>query len=315
MPAFLFFLIVTSISNTLMLLFPSMGLLLGIMWGGLLILAGLYLKPSRVLIISLVNTGILFAVGGTEQFIYYFTFFGLAAFVMAVQAADYKDYYEIQKWGILAGFFSVTVFLGFIYLQTGGVGIEQLQKQLMVYAHESMKLYNTSYYEQIGISQAEIEAAMTSLVSAIARHLPAFYYIQTIITVFFMLLLASYVSLKNDIVRLKKRAFSQQYMPWQFTWVVIIGLGLWIWGRDEMNHLYYLGSNILAVMAIISVYYGMSTLVYKIGQQKRTAKTWWTIGLVLMTLIFPLSAILFISIIGIFDSLVDFRRLRIRQEE
>ncbi len=315
MPVFLFFIIVTSISNTLMILFPSIGLLLGIMWGGLLIMAGLYLAPSGVLIISLVNSAILFVFGGTEQFVYYLTFFGLAAFVMAVQAAQYKDYHEIQKWGILAGFFSVTIFLGVIYLQTGGLGIEELQKQLLAHAQQSMQYYNNSYYEQIGISQTEIEAAMNSMVLSIARHLPAFYYIQTIITVFFMLLFASYLSLKQDIGRLKKKAFSQQCMPWPFSWVVIIGLGFWIWGRDEMNQLYYLGSNILAVMVVIALYYGLSTLVYKIGHQKPSAKTWWITGMVLMTLIFPLSAILFVSLIGIFDSLVDFRRLRIRQEE
>jgi len=130
-----------------------------------------------------------------------------------------------------------------------------------------------------------------------------------------MLLFASYLSLKNEIGRLKKKAFSQQSMPWPFSWVVIIGLGFWIWGRDEMNQLYYLGSNILAIMVVFALYYGLSTLVFKIGQQKPSTKTWWIIGLAFMTLIFPLSAILFVSLIGIFDSLVDFRRLRIRQEE
>ena len=86
-------------------------------------------------------------------------------------------------------------------------------------------------------------------------------------------------------------------------------------GPDQLNPIYYLGSNILWTLVPIAVYFGLATIVHKIAGRRRSARVLIILGIIFLTLALPLSAIIFLSIIGLFDSLVDFRKLRTGQEE
>ena len=105
-------------------------------------------------------------------------------------------------------------------------------------------------------------------------------------------------------------------MPWQLVWVIIAGLALWLLGRaQQMNSLYYTGSNILVVMLPISVYFGLATVVFKLKQQKPVYQKWFTIILIILSIFFLPSAVIFFSIIGVFDALMDYRKLRLEKED
>jgi len=319
LPVFVFFLLTTSLICVIMAYVPAIILILAIIWGVLLIMGGLYLTPAKILSISLINAIVLYSIAGVSNFLFYLAFFGLAAFVMAVLAAYGKGYYELQKWGMMSCVIGVSLFLLISYAAAGGLGINEFETGMNEYIDDSMATYEKmgifDAYEQMGIGQTELEQAMKDTMATFARHLPAFYYIQAIIAVFFMLFLASILSLKSNIVRLKRKSFNEETMPWQFVWLAIAALGLWIWGRDELNYIYYIGSNMLMVMAPIALYFGLSTLTFKINQLRPNIKMWLVIGFIFLAIVFPLSAIMFVSIIGLFDSLVDFRKLRIEQED
>lgn len=319
MPVLLFFLLSTSLFCVFMALLPGMAMIPAIIWGGLLIMAGLYLELRKSIIIYFINISILLFAAGTNNFLVYFTFFGIAAMIMTLLSIYGKDYYHIQQRGIIAAVLGVSIFLMFSYLSTGGIGIEELESELNQSAAESIGIYEQmgifDIYERMGVSQEEFENSLRNTTSVFARHLPAIFYNQAIITVFFMLLLASYLSRKQNIERLKKKSYREESMPWQLVWIAIGAMGLWIWGRDDLNYIYYTGSNILWIIVPIAIYYGFSTIVYKISEHKQSTRVYMIIGLILMLIIFPLSAIIFVSIIGLFDSLVDFRKLRMRQED
>jgi len=87
-----------------------------------------------------------------------------------------------------------------------------------------------------------------------------------------------------------------------------------LWGRDQLSAIYYAGSNILLISVPIALYYGLAAIVYMIRRfQKRTRKIL-VIVLVVLSLLFTASAIIFLTVIGLFDSLLDYRRLRTKEE-
>ncbi len=319
MPGFIFFLLFTSTMCVGMALLPGITLIPAILWGTLLILAGLYLESHKILIIFFINILVLFVMAGTSNLLVYLAFFGMPALVMTLLAAYNKNYQQIQHRGVTAAVLGVSFFLLFSYLYSGGIGVNELEAELNKSAAESISIYEEmgifDMYEQMGISQAEFEMSLKSTTTAFARHLPAIFYNQAIIAVFLMLFFASYISRKRNIERLNKKPFREESMPWQLVWMAIAGLGLWIWGRDELNNIYYAGSNILWIIVPIAIYYGLSTIIFKIAEQKQSTRVFVIIGLILLVMVFPLSAIIFVSIIGLFDSLVDFRKIRMKQEE
>ncbi len=296
---------------------PSLTLIFAALWGATLVISALYLVKRDLIFLLILNLGVLYFLAGASSLFFYFFFFGIAAIVMSLLLLKNMGYYDLQKWGIISAVLGVSVFLGVIYFSTGNIGINQFEHQLQAYMAESINHYEElgmlDFYEKRGIVKTELEANMYGLASKIAKHLPAFYYLQAILVVFFMLLIAVWVSLKRNILRLKKRPYSQEIMPWQLAWLAIAGLILWLVGRENMSLIYFAGSNILLILVPITMYYGLSAITYKFKQRKLQRRKWLILIIVVLCVVFPLSAVIFLSIIGLFDALIDYRKLRIEK--
>lgn len=319
MPVFIKYLLLTSLLSFLMASLPTLTILMAILWGGSLIMAGIYLDLKKMLAVTGVSIAVLYAFAGVHIPFYHLAFFGLSAIVMSLLANMRKDYYHVQKWGLGAAIIGVTLFTLMIYFSTGQIGIQEMEKQLNIYWQENKPQLEQSglieLYEERGISREQLEDSISHMVKSFAWHLPAFYYLQAILAAFFMLLLAATLCHKAGLERLKKRPFKYEIMPWQLAWVVIAGLALWLLGRGQMNSLYYTGSNILVVMLPICVYFGLATVVFKLQEQKPVYKKWATISLIILSILFLPSAVIFFSVIGVFDALLDYRKLRLEKED
>jgi len=313
------YLLITSLLTLLMIGFPSISILTAIGWGSSLILAAVKLNRKQFLAVALFNIALLYVLAGASVLFYYLAFFGLSALIIGLLANSGEQYSFIHKWGITTAVIGVSLFIGVIYLSTGQVGIGELEKQLTIYCEENIQQLEQSgiiaMYEERGISKESLINSMKEMVEVTARHLPAFYYLQAILATFFMLLIVSFLCRKAGLERLIKRPYENEIMPWQFAWIVIAGLAFWLVGREEMNNLYYVGSNILVVIDHISVYYGLSVVVFKIRQVKPEHRPWYTAALVTLSVLLLPSALIFFSVIGVFDSLMDFRKLRMEQED
>jgi hypothetical protein len=319
MPAFIKYLLLTSLLSFLMASFPALTILMAILWGGSLIMAGVNLGWKQMLAITGLSIAVLYAVAGVHIPFYHLAFFGLSAIVMSFLAHMGKEYYHVQKWGMVAAIIGVTLFTLMVYFSTGQIGIQEMEKQLNTYLQENKQQFEQSglieLYEQRGISREELEDGIQPMVKSFARHLPAFYYLQAILAAFLMLILAAGMCHKAGLERLKKRPFKYEIMPWQLAWVVIVGLALWLLGRGQMNSLYYTGSNILVIMLPICVYFGLAAVVFKLKEQKPIHQKWITIILVILSILFLPSALIFFSVIGVFDALIDYRKLRLEKED
>lgn len=308
----------TSSLALLMAVLPFLTIVAAILWGCSLLLAALYLDQRRLIVVIIINLIIVISLSGLEQMAYLLGFFIIPAVALSIGAQQGREYYQLQRWGVIIAILAITLLLGGLYYSTGDPGMAQLEQEMAVQVEETIKYYEDagllSIYEEQGISAEEVKEALVSFMSVAMRHLPAFYYLQAIMAVFFMLFLASFWCRKRNLNRLIREPFDQEIMPWQMAWVVIIGLALWLWGRDQLSTIYYMGSNILLITVPIALYYGLAAVVYKIRQYQKRTRRIMIIVLVFLSLLFTASAIIFFTVIGLFDSLLDYRRLRTKEE-
>ncbi|HOQ09986.1 MAG TPA: DUF2232 domain-containing protein [Syntrophomonadaceae bacterium] len=308
----------TSAFALLMAAVPFLALPAAILWGSSLLIGALHLDTRGLTAIIILNVLIVSSLTGLNNTITLMCFFIIPAVMMSWWAQQGADYYFLQRWGVITAVIGVSLLLGWLYYKSGGLAMEQIEQQMQAQVEETIKYYEDSgmmaLYEKQGLSSEEVKKALLSFMHAAIRHLPAFYYLQSIMAVFFMLFLASFWAQKRNLNRLIRKPFDQEIMPWQMAWVVIVGLVMWLWGRDQLSAIYYAGSNILLISVPIALYYGLAAIVYMIRRfQKRTRKIL-VIVLVVLSLLFTASAIIFLTVIGLFDSLLDYRRLRTKEE-
>ncbi|MEN6391482.1 MAG: DUF2232 domain-containing protein [Syntrophomonas sp.] len=332
--SFIFYALTTSILCFLLLAAPALTLLLTIAWGILVVLAGLYFKPVYIWLMALLNGfslmlyvalvhrtygTILILQEGAAALIAFGCFFGLAIYTMGFLAARGNGYYKIRTWGIAAVLVGVSMYLGWAYFTEGSIGIREMETELNLRFEEAINTYESTgmleMYAKQGISKQDLQLTFKNLSRTVARHLPASYYLQGIVAVFFILLTTSFLSLRRKIDRLIRKPYLNEAMPWVLAWVVIAGLAFCLWGYDQKDVYYYIGSNILVVMAPITCYYGLAAVIYKLGEMNPNSRRWLMVILIVLSAVFLPSAVIFLSLFGLFDSLLDFRKLRSRREE
>jgi len=298
-----------------MLATPTLNMISALIWGTLFIIAGLHLDARKLLVLFAANIIVVAYAGGTPNLIYMLTFYGIPAMVMGFLTVKQHSYYDARRWGTVALIAGVSVYLVALYQSGGWSYFAQEINQMVIQAsgyYESQGW--AQMYQQAGITQEELNQTLQRVGTNLLHHLPAFFYVQGLVAVFLMLWLASFFTFNRDTNRLKKKPFAQELMPWELAWLVNIGLALWLLAWDERNLTYYIGSNILVVMAVISFYYGLASLVFRIKYERRRGRTWIIFLLAVLALFFPLSALGFLCILGIFDSLLDLRKPFTRQE-
>jgi hypothetical protein len=320
LPRVMVFMLVSLAVCSAMASLPALTFVLAVGWGISLLTGGLYLTRKQVALVAGVNILLLYFLTGSNSMFFYLGFFGLPFIVMSLFAADEaQGYYDILKRGIMAGIIGVSLFMGLIYLSTGGVGIAQLEEQLDNYFEESWQQYEKSgamdFYEQKGIASEELKAQIDGFVHTTARHLPSFFYLESICAVFLVVYLTARICRRKKLQRLIKKPFSEEIMPWQVAWVVIAGLALWLLGKDNNPVIYLAGSNILIVCIPITVYFGLSALTYKVNRINGPARKGIILILLLLGIFLILSVIIFLAMLGLFDSLIDYRKLRSPKEE
>lgn len=332
--SFVFYALTTSILCFLLLAVPALTLILAVVWGLLVVMAGLHHKPGYLWLMALLNGfSLMFYVAlvhrnygtalvlqeGAAALMAFGCFFGLAIYTMGFLAARGNGYYKIRAWGIAAVLVGVSIYLGWAYFIHGSIGVREMEAELNLRFDEAINTYESTgmleVYAKQGISKQDLKATFKNLSHTVARHLPASYYLQGIVAVFFILITASFLSRRRKIDRLIRKPYLMETMPWVLAWVVIAGLAFCLWGYDQKNVYYYIGSNIIVIMAPITCYYGLAAVIYKLGEMNPNPRRWLMVVLILLSAVFLPSAIIFLSLFGVFDSLLDFRRLRLRRED
>lgn len=318
MPGFVYLILISSTACLVMSSSPSLAFMSGIIWGISLLLGGYFTSRNNMLLIFALNMLLLYGLAGSSN-LFFLLIFGMPSFIMGLLLAAQKGYYELQKWGLVSALLLVSVFIGLTYYNAGDVSGNILQTEINMYIEDSVKVAEDrgllEFYEQQGISPEEMENSLAGAAHWFLMHLPALYYLQSILAVFLVLTLSAYISRKKNLPILTHKPFVEEIMPWQFVWVIIIALALWLWGRDQMTNMYYVGSNLLVIAAPVTLYYGLSSLKYQWRRMTPRGRRWALGIFIINILVFTLPATIFIGIWGLFDSLLDYRKLSHKKEE
>lgn len=312
------FLTLSVVECVMLTIYPALNVFIIILWGATLVLAAVYLNRSQLISVCIINLVVLYFVLGIKGTIVFMLFFGIAVLTMSYLANVGQGYYKIQFGGMIAALIGVSFFLMLFYFGDEPTGPAQLELELQTHMEIALENYVQTdvfrNYEDQGITAEEVKSALEDVVMIISRHLPAIYYLQAIMAVFFMLLFAHLASRSRPIERLMKKPYLQEILPWQFVWVAIIGIGLWLWGRGGTTAIYYIGSNILAVIIPVAIYYGLSVLLYVLNSLPIKRKPWLIIISIVIVIVFTLPIIILLSLLGLFDALIDYRKIRLSKE-
>lgn len=317
-PAVIKILLISTLACLALVRIPNWVFIWAVIWGISLVLGGYYLKSYQLLLVFLLNVLLIYGLAGWISLSAALVFYGMPALVMGTLLSRGKSYNELVRGGMFALVLTVSIFLGLSYYSLGDAGMKTLQKEMHAYTQESLEWSEKSgflaFYEEYGISREEMEASFTTLSETIFHHLPALFFLQAIVLAYLILYLSSLLARKRDLPVLQRPPFSEQIMPWQLSWLVIAGLACWLLGWEERNLVYYLGTNILMVMTPVTLYFGTSQLFYLLKHWKARSRNWMIALIVILSLIFTVSAIIFIGLMGLFDSLLDYRKLRRKKE-
>lgn len=271
-------------------------------------------------LLALVGSNILFLLllGDSALTLDLLIFYAIPILTAAALLKKKKSYYAVLGASILAALVSVLLYMGISYGYLGNEGIDNVKSGINLAADNSLAWAEQSgfmqFYEQRGISRDEIKQAYTDLAHLLLVFTPALLAIQAMLAAFLIVYGSSRLYRKKQLPGLERRPFREEIMPWQLAWVVIAGLACWLLGREQMNWLYYSGANILAVAFPVSIFYGCATIVYWLQRLPAKSKVWIVALVVLLGLFFSVPTIIFIGLTGLFDSLLDYRKVRRKKE-
>ena len=296
---------------------PPLAAVSGLVWGITLLLGIYWTGRRQMLIVFALNVLLLLGIAG-DRALFFLIIFGFPSFIMALQLGSQKGYYEVQMRGILSALLLVSLFLGIAYGMNQGEYIFVTPEEIEAQVDTNLVLLDDSgllqFYEQQGMSREELKGQFTAIYTWSFRHLPAWYYIQAMLAVFVILRLGTYIGRKRGLPIPPSTPFAEEVMPWPVAWVVIAGLILMLWGWGGANVWYYVGSNLVVASLPVSIYFGSATMVYLWRRLSDRARRWWSAILVLNILFFTLPAIIFLGLLGLFDSLLDYRGWESKKE-
>ena len=310
--------ILSCLSCVSMAIFPSLGLLAAIVWGFALFLVGIRQSGRTVMLFFVLNLLVLYlSVGIFTPLLFYILAVGLPCTVMGMMAAEKKNYYLIRKTSLLMGVGGTILYIGFLY-QTfgsdwGAIKAEFIQTS-QTFIQEILQSGSLDRYLNQGLTADQIIHHVTDIAGVAVNLFPAFYFLQMILAIYFVLTLASIYAIKKGERWLIKKPLSLEQMPWQLSWCMIAGLAMAFWDYGTGSLIFYTGLNLMCIMAPIGFYFGCAVVsgkYYSYSPEKRRNAL--IIFFILCIFVAEILGI-FLILLGVFDSVLDYRKLNIHQK-
>ncbi|HWQ76742.1 MAG TPA: DUF2232 domain-containing protein [Syntrophomonas sp.] len=297
---------------------PSGLFLWAIIWGITVMLGAYYMELKQLLAMIAGNVLFLLLLGDNSLTLEMMVFYALPITAAAVLLKAKKSYYAVLGAALLTVVVCTVIYMGVSYVYLGDEGVAQIKSGINATMENSLTWAEQSgfvqFYEQQGISKSEIKTAYAELAHLLWVFTPALLSMQGLFAVLLIIYLSSILFTRMRLPGLERKAFREEIMPWQLSWVVIAGLACWLLGCDQLNWLYYGGANLLVVLLPVTIFYGFAVLAYWLRRLPANIKIWIVALLVILGLFFTVPAIIFIGLTGLFDSLLDYRKLRGKKE-
>lgn len=300
-----------------MAIFPAFGLLGSILWGFSLFLTGVYQSGRTVIFYFMLDLFALYmGFGIFTPLLFYILAVGLPCVMLGMMAAEKKNYYLMRKTTLLMGVGGTALFLGSLYQNLGGdwAAIKQEFVQLsQTLFQQFMNSGALDRYLTDGISSEQLAARITDMAGVAINLFPAFYFVQMILAIYCVITLGNIYTQKKGLEWMLKKPLALEQMPWQLAWVMIAGLACAFWDYGSGSTLFYIGLNLICIMAPIGFYFGCAVIsgkYYSYTPEKRRNAL--IIFFILCIFVAEVLGV-FVMLLGIFDSVLDYRKLNFRK--
>ena len=178
---------------------------------------------------------------------------------------------------------------------------------------ENIQLYEQSgtiqAFEKQGLSRSEFEGYLTSAVPVYYRLLPALAGILGMLEIGLGYLVFRFARRKYQ----KNIPFALWRLPWYTVWLAIIGVSMYLGGDYFGNNiLNIVGMNIMLIISVISVILGISCASYFFQHPKIPRVLYWVA--IFVAVFFTYYVLLALLFIGLFDLVLNFRRIPEKSE-
>ncbi len=178
---------------------------------------------------------------------------------------------------------------------------------------ESIRLYEQSgtiqAFEKQGLSRSEFEGYLRSAVPLYYRLLPALAGILGMLEIGLGYLVFRFSQRKYQ----KGTPFALWRLPWYAVWLAIVGVSMYL-GGDYLSYeiLTVAGMNIMVIISAIAVILGISCAAYLFKHPKIPCLLYWVAFI--FAVFFTYYVVLVLLIIGLFDLVLNFRRIPEKNE-
>ncbi len=178
---------------------------------------------------------------------------------------------------------------------------------------ENIQLYEQSgtiqAFEKQGLSRSEFEGHLRTAVPLYYRLLPALAGILGMLEIGLGYLVFRFSQRKYQ----KGTPFAFWRLPWYAVWLAIIGVSMYL-GGDYLSYelLNIAGMNIMVIISAIAVILGISCAAYLIQHPKIPRILYWVV--IISAVFFTYYVVLVLLIIGLFDLVLNFRRIPEKNE-
>lgn len=197
--------------------------------------------------------------------------------------------------------------LGFVYI--AGVDYIPTEEFFRMQAQQIAEIY-TKYGLMTAAESKVYAETMTKLVIAL---IPSMLAVGAVVRAFVTYIITVKVFRKLNYRVTSLPPFREWTLPWYSIWLVIAGLGLSLVGDQYgLNTLAVIGKNMLFIVVPLFFVIGLAVVVnyFRSWQMPK----WMKVFLVVMILINLGGALILLTIIGLFDPVVSFRKRRVPKD-
>ena len=237
--------------------------------------------------------------------------FGAVGIVFGVLFKNKASAGKTLFYGTIVSLISTVISFSFSFAVTG-IDIVQWKHDLEGSMGSVFEMYKQlGLMERLkasGVSEAEIKEMLKSYMEWFQLLLPAIVVVSSLFSAFINFVVARMVLRKLNFTVPELPPFRMWRLPWYWIWVFIAGLAVVLLGNyTEISLLTTIGKNILYIYFPLVVVIGASVLTFYF-KSENVSPLFKGIAIFLMIINFPLALLIILSL-GLFDPLLDYRKL------
>ena len=247
--------------------------------------------------------------------LFYVQFMGMAL-VYGVMFKNKAGAGRILVVGTIVAVISTVLLIG-LTLITAQISLEEQRQGMYETVDRSIEFYERTgmirTFEEQGMTREDIKVLLTETLDLFFRVLPAMLVIASMITAFANFIMARLVLTRVGFNPPQFPPFSEWRLPWYGIWGLIAGWGSYLAGDYYgLSFWRILGQNVMIAYGMILFVLGLAVFTYFFKKYQLSFFSRMLISL-LFIMIFNIAILVTVSI-GMFDMILDYRKLNKREK-